>query len=643
MTGVSSRKRFKQYQATRTDDPVPPGHGQPAPRQKSSSHRSFAALFVAFIGLLRGFRATLVLALVSLSIATLLKLVPPLGIKLVIDYVVGDQTIPAAWAARLPESKVSLLFLVAAGIIVLSIAATMVHLWGRWRATKIVNQVQVSLRKKAFEHAVRLPLHRVYDLKSGGAASLLREDAGGAAELIFSMIYNPWRAIIQLIGSLVVLALVDWRMMAAGIALVPLVYLTHRTWVGQIRPMYRDVRKQRQDIDSHSTEAFGGMRVVRAFTRERSERGRFVLGNHLLVRQQLFVWWWARMIEVIWDLLIPVASTSLLVYGGYQIMQGQMTFGDLTMFLFYLAMLLEPLATLASTATSFQNQLAGLDRVLDLLDEPNELSLDTNVHTIDANHVAGAVTFSQIGFHYPNSEQNVLSNISLEVPAGTTCALVGRSGAGKTTLCNLVARFYDPTAGRIELDGVDLREIQLDSYRGLLGIVEQDVFLFDGTIGENIAYAVSACDQLDVERAARSANAHGFIMALERGYDTIIGERGVKLSGGQRQRLAIARAILADPRILILDEATSNLDSESERLIQQSLRSLLQNRTCFVIAHRLSTIAHADQIVVLEEGRIVERGSHDQLMAQSGHYRKMVELQTEPPLPKVEALGELQN
>ncbi|MDP6721156.1 MAG: ABC transporter transmembrane domain-containing protein, partial [Pirellulaceae bacterium] len=390
---------------------------------------------MAFFGLLAGFRATLVLALASLTVATLLKLVPPVGIKLVIDYVVDDQPIPVAWATHLPESKVALLFLIAGGIIALSIAATLVHLWGRWRATKIVNQVQVALRKRTFEHAVRLPLHRVYELKSGGAASLLREDAGGAAELIFSMIYNPWRAIIQLIGSLVVLALVDWRMMVAGIAMVPLVYVTHRTWVGRIRPMYRDVRKQRQDIDSHSTEAFGGMRVVRAFTRERSERGRFVLGNHLLVRQQLFVWWWARMIEVIWDLLIPVASTSLLVYGGYQIMQEQMTFGDLTMFLFYLAMLLEPLATLAGSATSFQNQLAGLDRVLDLLEEPNELSLDIDVNAIDVNQVTGTISFSAIGFRYPSSQQLVLTDVSLEVPAGTTCALVGRSGAGKTTLC----------------------------------------------------------------------------------------------------------------------------------------------------------------------------------------------------------------
>ena len=210
----------------------------------------------------------------------------------------------------------------------------------------------------------------------------------------------------------------------------------------------------------------------------------------------------------------------------------------------------------------------------------------------------------------------MLRDIDLEVAAGETVALVGRSGAGKTTLSNLVARFYDPTTGSVELDGIDLREIDVESYRRLLGIVEQDVFLFDGTVADNIGYAVRGASQDEIERAARAANAHEFIAALDHGYETIIGERGVRLSGGQRQRIAIARALLADPRILILDEATSNLDSESERLIQQSLLTLMRGRTCFVIAHRLSTIAHADRILVLEAGRIVEAGTHDELLAQ---------------------------
>jgi ATP-binding cassette subfamily B protein/subfamily B ATP-binding cassette protein MsbA len=282
---------------------------------------------------------------------------------------------------------------------------------------------------------------------------------------------------------------------------------------------------------------------------------------------------------------------------------------------------------LASSATAFQNNLAGLDRVLDLLAEPLETSHTPPTATLDPRRVEGRITFRNVSFHYPASEKLVLDAIDLEVPAGATVALVGRSGAGKTTLCNLAARFYDPTSGSVELDGRDLRELPVEQFRNMLGIVEQDVFLFDGTVAENIGYAIRHASPEQIEEAARAANADGFIREMEQGYQTVIGERGVRLSGGQRQRLAIARALLADPRILILDEATSNLDSESERLIHQSLERLMQGRSSLVIAHRLSTIVRADNIVVLEKGRIVETGAHHELMSRSGRYRQMVELQ----------------
>ncbi len=252
------------------------------------------------------------------------------------------------------------------------------------------------------------------------------------------------------------------------------------------------------------------------------------------------------------------------------------------------------------------------------------------------DNVAGHVQLRDVSFHYPGSSQYVLRNVDLEARPGQMIALVGPSGAGKTTLCNLVARFYDPVEGSVTLDGDDLRDINVESYRRLLGVVEQDIFLFDGTIAANIGYATRHATPAQIEEAARVANAHDFIASLPDGYDTLIGERGVKLSGGQRQRLAIARAVLADPRIFILDEATSNLDTESERLIQQSLDTLLKGRTSFVIAHRLSTIMHADLIVLLVDGEIVERGTHDDLMATSGRYRTMVEMQMgQRPKPTV--------
>jgi ATP-binding cassette, subfamily B, bacterial len=634
----SSRRRFEEYrERLRKKDVLQPELTR-GPR-RGPRVRSSWALVRSFIHLLGDQRPAVAFSLVTLTISTVLGLFPPLATKFVVDNVLGNKPLPKqipAWL-HVPSNPWQLLLFIVVAVTLLSLVKIATHVSGRWYATRATKRLQLSVRKRAFEHAVRLPLHRVHELKSGGVASVLREDAGSVGELIFGMLYNPWRAVVQLIGSVVVLAWADWRLLLGSLVLVPLVFLTHRTWISRIRPQHKAIRARRESIDAHTTESFSGMRVVRGFSREHSEAGRFMRSNDLMARQELLVWWWARIVEICWEALIPMCTGILMLYGGWQVLSGTLTLGDLMMFLVYLAMLLEPIAVLAESAATFQNSLAALDRILDLLDEPRDMLPTGESVRPPKDQIRGRVMLDDVSFTYPGVTRPALEHVSLTVEPGQMVALVGPSGAGKTTLCNLVARFYDPTDGRVTLDGIDLRDIDVEHYRGLLGVVEQDVFLFDGSIGENIAYANRAATEAEVRRAAQIANADEFIRKLPEGYGTLIGERGVKLSGGQRQRIAIARALLADPKILILDEATSNLDTESERLIQSGLSRLMQDRTCFVIAHRLSTIAHADRIVVLENGTEVESGTHGELMDLDSRYRMMVLMQTSRQSDPIEA------
>jgi ATP-binding cassette subfamily B protein len=642
----SSRARFKRFRHVVRTDPDwsikggidQAGQSERASRRKRS--RSFYQLFKAFWAYTRPHRPWLFAGLFALTLVTVTTLVIPASTKIAIDYIITDSPGPAgmpeALRAVMPETREGMLWRLGGFMLAIALFGVVLGTFGRWQFTRVTKRIQAHVRHATFEHAAHLPLHRIQHYKSGGMSSLLRDDGTLAGELLFSIIYNPWRAIVQLTGTLVILAVVDWRLLLGGLAILPVVWITHRTWIARIRPMFRDQKQVRQQIDAAATEVFGGIRVVRGFARERAERARFNTAQHFMARIEILTWWWSRLLEIVWTVIIPAASAAMLIYGGTRVIRNDLSIGDLMMFTTYLLMLLGPIETLTSTAAQVQGNLAALDRVLDLMEEPEEFGGERAGLVVDRSVVRGRIELEDVWFAYPRARRaaphepeppDVIKGISLRVEPGETIALVGRSGGGKTTLCNLIARFYDPTRGVVRLDGVDIRELDVDSYRALLGIVEQDVFLFDGTIAQNIAYSRRSADEADIRRAAALAGAHEFITALERGYGTFIGERGVRLSGGQKQRIAIARALLADPRILILDEATSNLDSESEGFIQQSLRTLMKGRTCFVIAHRLSTIRHADRIVVIEDGRIAESGSHDELMARSGRYAQLLRMQ----------------
>ncbi len=655
----TSRRRYAEYleqrrkaKRERRSAPAGGGPGSEDPQKKKRRRsRTFFVLFREFWGMLGGSRGTVIAAIATLTVHSSFVLLLPMCVKVAWDYVINTtpgiaalpRWVPVPDSLRDNAHRFTLLLLVGTTMLSITVTRTVFHLWGRWQMTRLTKRTQVDLRRRVFEHAVRLPLHRVHQIKSGGVASILREDAGGSADLLFQLLYNPWNAIVQLIGILTILSIFQWRMLVGALVLIPLVAYMHRSWLANIRPLYGDIKTTRIGVDAHATETFGGIRVVRGFSRPKGEAGRFSRGVHMMARQEILTWWWSRGIDIAWQLVIPLATTSVLVYGGHEVLHGRMTMGDVMMFSFYLMQLLGPMEVLASSASEMQTNLAAFDRILDLLAEPIEFHNTRGHIEVFRNTSRGRITLRDVSFAYPNLVAGkdkagellpaVIKDVSLDVAPGETIALVGPSGSGKTTLCNLIARFYDPTHGSIELDGVDLKKVEVDSYRRLLGIVEQDVFLFDGTVADNIGYGRRDATPEQIAEAARAANAAEFIEKLEKGYATLIGERGVRLSGGQKQRLAIARAILADPLILILDEATSNLDTESERLIQRSLTRLMRGRTCFVIAHRLSTIRHASRIAVIEDGRIIEFGSHDELLAGNGRYAEFLKIQVEGPRP----------
>ena len=368
-------------------------HSSGEPRSAKDRVRSATQLVWQFFRLLIPYRWQTFWILVSATAATLIGLLPPAGTKFIIDYGLNHKPLPERWLKWFPSlaDPKQLLLVTVIAVSLISLVKIVIQIWGRWYATKISKQIQLNLRRRVFEHAVRLPLHRVQEIRSGGVASILREDGGSVGELMFGMLFNPWQAIIQLIGSLAILAWVDWTLLLGAIVLLPTVFFTHRAWINNIRPQFRVIRKQREQIDAGATESFAGMRIVRAFSRQKREAARFTTENNLMARQELYAWWWMRAVETVWAALIPIASAGLLFYGGLRVLDGHMTVGDLMMFLVYLLMLLEPLATLAQSATQFQNSLSGLDRVLDLLGESREMPSTPDSLKADPHSIVGQI------------------------------------------------------------------------------------------------------------------------------------------------------------------------------------------------------------------------------------------------------------
>jgi len=481
-----------------------------------------------------------------------------------------------------------------------------------------------EMRKDVEAHVMRLPISYFDSTKSGILISRIMTDAEGIRNLVGTGLVQLTGSILTAVIALGVLLYLNWRLTTVTILILGAFGGGMANAFKRLRPLFRERGQINAEVTGRLAETLGGVRIVKSYTAEKREELVFAKGAHRLFRNVAKSLTGVSAITAFSSVVIGSTGLAMMLIGGQSIRSGTMTVGDLFMYLSFTALMTMPVIQLASIGTQLSEAFAGLDRIREIRKMATEDQEDESRAALP--EVRGDVEFDDVTFEY-HPGVPVLKRVSFRAPAGSTTALVGSSGSGKSTLISLVMTFNRPLSGRVLVDGHDLTTVKLRDFRGHLGVVLQDNFLFDGTIAANIAYAKPHAAREEIKAVSRIAHCDEFIESFEKRYDTIVGERGVRLSGGQRQRVSIARAILADPRILILDEATSSLDSESEAMIQDGLKSLRKGRTTFVIAHRLSTIQSADQILVLEHGEIVERGTHEELLEKGGRYRQLYDKQ----------------
>lgn len=584
--------------------------------------------WLRLLSYLRPYRGWIVVALIAMVISAGLGLVIPLAIGQVVNLITGDQALPVVQIAQL-------LGMVMIGQLLTGIIQT-------YCLSFVGERVVSDLRIAAYEHLQKLDLAFFEQRRTGEITSRITNDVTLIQTTVTNSLPTLLGGVIELVGAVALMLVVSWQLSGLALILVPTLVLIGVFFGRWLRQISTAVQDRLADATSILEETVAGVRVVRSFRREDYEIARFRAAVEATFATALKLARIRAIFQPAMSLAVWMALIGILAIGGYLVSTGVLTTGSLISFLFYAVMAAGSMGVFASLFAQLQEALGATTRVFELLDQQ---PLVADAHdAIPLPPVEGRIEFREVSFAYQSATSNgssapvVLRDFSLIIEAGEMVALVGPSGAGKSTIASLIPRFYDVSAGSVLIDGYDVRRVQIQSLRDQIGIVLQETQLFSGSVRDNLRYGRLEATDEEIEAAAQMANAHEFICQLPDGYDTPVGERGVRLSGGQRQRIAIARAILKNPRILILDEATSSLDSESERLVQEALERLMAGRTSIVIAHRLSTVQRANRIAVIVAGELVEIGSHQELLARDGVYARLYERQLLQPIPAMAAV-----